>query len=247
MVIYKAEKLVPYTDSDAKKSVQVKQMFNDIAFRYDLFNRLLSWGNDRYWRKKGILSLKDVVHPKILDIATGTGDLALEACKRLYPEKVIGIDISDKMMEIAKQKVAEAGLEDIIEFRQCDCTDLLFEANSFDAAIVAFGIRNFENLDKGLQEIFRVLRPGGKLMVLELSVPKRFPVRQAYHVYSKISIPAVGYLISGNKNAYHYLPKSIEAFPQNAELAAIMQKNGFSDVRFQKLTLGVCSLYIGTK
>ncbi len=244
---YKAEKIVPYADSDAKKSIQVKQMFNDIAFRYDLFNRLLSLGIDRRWRKKGILSLQDIAPRKILDIATGTGDLALEACKRLRPEKVTGIDISDKMMEIGKQKVAEAGLSAQIDFQQCDCADMPFETNTFDAAIVAFGIRNFENLDKGLQEIFRVLRPGGKLMVLELSVPERFPVKQAYHLYSKIFIPAVGYLISGNSKAYNYLPKSIEAFPQNAELAAIMQKNGFSDVKFQKLTFGVCTLYVGVK
>ena len=244
---YKAEKVVPYADSDAKKSVQIKQMFNDIAFRYDLFNRLLSLGNDYYWRKKGVLSLKDIAPQKILDIATGTGDLALEACKRLHPEKVIGIDISDKMMTVGKQKVAEAGLSDKIEFQQCDCIDLPFEANTFDAAIVAFGIRNFENLDKGLQEIFRVLRPGGKLMVLELSVPEHFPVKQAYRLYSKIFIPTVGYLISRDNSAFNYLPKSIEAFPQNAELAAIMQKNGFSDVKFRKLTIGVCTLYIGMK
>lgn len=244
---YKAETVVPYTDSEAKKSVQVKQMFNEIAFRYDLFNHLLSLGIDRYWRKKGILSLKDIAPRKILDIATGTGDLALEACKRLHPEKITGIDISEKMMAIGKQKVAKAGLSDKIEFQQCDCSDLPFEADTFDAAIVAFGIRNFENLDKSLQEIFRVLHPGGKLMVLELSIPEHFPIKQAYHLYSKIFIPVIGYFISGNKNAYNYLPKSIEAFPQNAELAAIMHKNGFSKVIFQKLTFGICTLYIGIK
>ena len=243
---YKAEKIVPYTDNKEKKSIQIRQMFNEIASRYDLFNRLLSLGSDRYWRKKGILSLKDIAPQKILDIATGTGDLALEAYKRLHPQKITGIDISEKMMEIAVQKVEAANLSDTISFRHCDCCDLPFETDTFDAATVAFGVRNFENLDKSLQEIVRILRPGGKLMILELSIPEKFPIKQAYHLYSKIFIPSIGYLISGNKNAYNYLPKSITAFPQNEELAAILQKNGFSNVRFQRLTFGVCTLYIGT-
>jgi demethylmenaquinone methyltransferase/2-methoxy-6-polyprenyl-1,4-benzoquinol methylase len=245
--MYKAETVVPYTDSKAKKSLQIKQMFNEIASRYDLLNRLFSLGNDRYWRKKGILSLKGIAPQKILDIATGTGDLALEAYKLLHPEKITGIDISEKMMEIATQKVAAANLSDKIDFRQCDCCDLPFDNDTFDAATVAFGIRNFEDLDKSLQEVVRVLRPEGKLMVLELSVPEHFPVKQGYYLYSKIFIPLIGYLISGNKSAYNYLPKSIVAFPQNAVLAAILEKNGFANVKYQKFLWGVCTLYTGVK
>ncbi len=244
---YSAEKIVPYADSEAGKSVQVQQMFNEIAGKYDLYNHTLSLGIDRFWRKKGILSLKKIAPKKILDVATGTGDLALEAYSRLQPESIIGIDISEKMMEIGQQKVTRAGLSDKIEFQWQNCSALSFKDNSFDAASVAFGIRNFENLDEGLQEILRVLRPGGKFVVLELSVPEHFPVKQAYFLYSKLVMPAIGQLISGNKNAYNYLPKSIAAFPQNAELAAILQKNGFMDVRYKKLTFGICTMYTGVK
>ncbi len=244
---YIAETVVPYSGSEAKKSAQIRQMFNEIAEKYDLYNHTLSLGIDRYWRKKGILSLKNIAPEKVLDIATGTGDLALEAYFRLHPETVTGIDISEKMMEIGKQKIAAAGLSGKIEFLWQDCSELSFDDNTFDAVTVAFGIRNFENLDKGLREILRVLRPQGKFMILELSVPEQFLIKQAYLLYSKYIMPIVGQLISGNKHAYDYLPKSIAAFPQNTELAAILQKNGFVEVTYKKLTGGICTLYTGLK
>ena len=239
------EKTVPYESEDAK-SVQIEQMFDDIAEQYDFLNHTLSFGIDRYWRRKGILTLKAFSPQKILDIATGTGDLALYAYRLLKPKKILGIDISEKMMAIGKEKVTKAGLSEIIDFDRQNCTSLQLESDSFDAAIVAFGVRNFEDLDKGLQEIHRVLQPEGRLMILELSTPERFPLKQGYWIYSKI-IPKIGQLISHNKSAYRYLPKSITVFPQNAELKFILEKNGFSNVTFQKLTGGTCTLYLAKK
>jgi demethylmenaquinone methyltransferase/2-methoxy-6-polyprenyl-1,4-benzoquinol methylase len=226
--------------------VQVEQMFDEIAGHYDLLNRTLSMGIDKFWRKKGILALKDLAPQSILDVATGTGDLALEAYRRLKPAQILGIDISEGMMDIGRKKVAQAGLSETIGFEWQDCTHLQIAENSFDAAMVAFGIRNFEDLDKGLQEILRVLRPGGRLMILELSTPEYFPMKQAYRLYSKL-IPLVGRWISHSHAAYRYLPASIAAFPQNAALAAILEKNGFTAVKYQKLTFSVCSMYLGTK
>lgn len=244
---YKVEKIVPYKDDTANKSVQVERMFNEIADQYDKLNHTLSFGIDYAWRKRGILSLKDVQPNHILDIATGTGDLALDAYKRLHPEMITAIDISEKMMDVGRQKVSRAGLSDKITFLQQDCTALSFDDNTFDAATVAFGVRNFENLEKGLQEVYRVLYSEGKFMILELSVPENFIVKQLYFFYSKIFIPVIGKWISGNKNAYNYLPKSIKAFPQNAELASILQKIGFRNVSYKKLTFGICTLYLATK
>ncbi len=244
---YKAETVVPYEGDEAGKSGQVKRMFNEIAGQYDALNHTLALGIDRYWRKRAIRLLKKLRPGTLLDIATGTGDLALEAYRQLHPRSITGIDISEKMVEIARQKVLRTEVADKITFRLQDCTVLSFTDNTFDAATVAFGMRNFENLDKSLQEVHRVLRPGGKFVVLELSVPEHFPVRQAYLLYSRIVIPMIGKWKSGNREAYNYLPRSIRAFPQNAELADILRKNGFSDVTFRKLTLGVCTLYTGTK
>ena len=243
---YKAEKIVPYASDNAPKSVQVEQMFNEIACRYDLLNRLLSLGIDKQWRKKGILTLKELAPQKILDVATGTGDLALEAYRLLKPAKILGIDLSKNMIDISRKKVADAGLSGIIRFERHDCASLQLENDSFDAAVVAFGIRNFERLDKGLQEILRVLRPGGRLTILELSTPKHFPVKQGYQIYSEL-IPLVGWSISRSQAAYRYLPQSISAFPQNAEMAAILIKNGYFNVQYKKLTFGICTLYQGDK
>jgi demethylmenaquinone methyltransferase/2-methoxy-6-polyprenyl-1,4-benzoquinol methylase len=242
---YKAEKIVPYASNNAPKSEQVEQMFDEIAGKYDLLNHTLSLGIDKCWRRKGILTLKDLNPSKILDIATGTGDLALEAYRLLKPEKILGIDISEKMMDVGRKKVVQAGLSEKIGFEWQNCTALQLEDNAFDAAIVAFGIRNFENLDKSLQEILRVLRPGGRLMILELSTPEYFPMKQGYWIYSKL-IPLIGQWISRNNAAYKYLPQSIAAFPQNAGLAKILEKNGFTAVKYQKLTFGVCTMYVGS-
>ncbi|MDR3094350.1 MAG: bifunctional demethylmenaquinone methyltransferase/2-methoxy-6-polyprenyl-1,4-benzoquinol methylase UbiE [Bacteroidales bacterium] len=241
---YPSEKVLPYSDNGASKDIQVAKMFDEIAPRYDLLNHALSFGIDRYWRKKGIRSLQDICPAKILDIATGTGDLAIQACKMLKPAHIIGIDISDGMMQIGKEKVATVGLTDVISFEQQDCTAMNFADHSFDAAMIAFGIRNFADIDSGLREILRVLRPGGKLMILELSTPEYFPMKQLYHLYSAI-IPLAGRCISRSKAAYRYLPKSIAAFPQNAKMKAIMEQTGFNKVTYQKMTFGVCTMYTG--
>lgn len=243
---YQAEQVLPY-DSVENKSVQVERMFDEIAGNYDALNHTLSMGIDRFWRKKGILALQDIHPRKILDIATGTGDLAIEACRRLQPETILGIDISEKMMQIGRQKVAGAGLSGKITFERQDSTALTLEDNRFDAAMVAFGIRNFENLDKGLQEILRVLKPGGKLMILELSSPERFPMKQLYTLYSKLIIPGIGRLVSKNEAAYHYLPKSISVFPQGKTMDDILQKNGFREVKHTFYTFGICAMYLATK
>jgi len=245
-MVYKAEKIVPYDSGAGSKSVQIGRMFDEIAGQYDFLNHALSLGIDKYWRRKGIMALKDYVPQTILDVATGTGDLALEACRLLKPEKILGIDISEKMMAVGREKVEKAGLSDVIDFERQNCTCLQLDSNSFDAATVAFGIRNFEDLDRGLQEIRRVLYPGGKLMILELSSPEHFPMKQGYQIYSRL-IPKIGQWFSRNKAAYKYLPKSISVFPQNAELASILEKNGFADVTYQKLTGGICTLYLAGK
>ncbi len=244
--MYKSESIVPFDNSD-KKSVQVEQMFDEIADHYDELNHTLSMGIDRSWRKKGILSLRDLNPKKILDIATGTGDLAIDAYNRLQPDHILGIDISEGMMEIGRKKVAHLKLSDKISFEKQDCTDLQLADNSFDAAIVAFGVRNFENLDKGLQEILRILRPGGRLMILELTTPESFPMKQAYAIYSKLVIPTIGKFISKSKAAYNYLPKSIAAFPQGKTMTGVMAKNGFKSPTFKRFTFGICTMYIGIK
>ncbi|MDR3341102.1 MAG: bifunctional demethylmenaquinone methyltransferase/2-methoxy-6-polyprenyl-1,4-benzoquinol methylase UbiE [Candidatus Symbiothrix sp.] len=245
-MIYKAEKIVPYAANEAPKSVQVERMFDEIAGKYDFLNHTLSLGIDKRWRKEGILTLRDLFPQNILDIATGTGDLALEAYRLLHPEKIVGIDISEKMMDVGREKIAQVGLAGKISFEWQNCSGLQMNDNIFDAAIMAFGIRNFENLDKSLQEILRVLRPGGRLMFLELSTPEYFPMKQGYKIYSQL-IPFIGQWISRSKAAYRYLPESIAAFPQNADLKAIMEKNGFIGTKYRKLSFGLCTLYSGEK
>ncbi|MDL2231142.1 bifunctional demethylmenaquinone methyltransferase/2-methoxy-6-polyprenyl-1,4-benzoquinol methylase UbiE [Porphyromonadaceae bacterium OttesenSCG-928-L07] len=244
---YKVEKIVPFSEQDARKGKQVESMFDEIAPQYDRLNRMMSFGLDKIWRKKGISKLKAINPQNILDIATGTGDLAIQAYRILKPQSVLGIDISEGMMKIGREKVATKGLTDHIRLEWQDCTDLQLESESFDAAMVAFGVRNFEELDKGLQNILRVLRPGGQLMILELSTPEYFPMKQAYFIYSRFIIPLLGRCISKSQEAYKYLPKSIAAFPQNKALKAILKKNGFSTVQYKKLFPGVCTLYLATK
>jgi demethylmenaquinone methyltransferase/2-methoxy-6-polyprenyl-1,4-benzoquinol methylase len=245
-VTYKAENIVPYASSGASKSEQVELMFDEIAGKYDFLNHSLSLGIDKSWRKKGILALKNLAPKTILDIATGTGDLAIETCRLLKPKKISGIDISEKMMTVGRKKIAEAGLAGIIDFDRQDCSGLRFAADFFDAAMVAFGIRNFEKLDRSLQEILRVLKPGGKLIILELTSPEFFPMKQAYQLYSKL-IPLIGNRISKNNAAYRYLPESIAAFPQGREMKAMLEKNGFKNVSYRRFTFGICTLYMGSK
>ena len=243
---YAQEHIKPYNDKGSKKD-QVEQMFDNIAPAYDPLNHILSLGIDRQWRKTAIKWLHLFKPQRILDIATGTGDFAILAGKELAPKELIGIDISEGMMQVAKQKVKKQQLESIIRFQKEDCLNLSFESNNFDAAIIAFGVRNFEDLDTSLKEIYRVLQPDGHLVILELSTPVTFPMKQLFAIYSKIILPTIGRLISKDHSAYTYLPETIKAFPQGEIMQGIIAKAGFKEVRFRRLTMGICTLYMATK
>lgn len=243
---YPQEEIKPY-GKDGKKSVLVEEMFDNIASSYDQLNHTLSLGIDRSWRKKAINMLKPYAPQNIMDVATGTGDFALLACRMLQPKSLIGTDISEGMMEVGREKVKQAHLSDKISFAREDCTCLSFANNNFDAITVAFGIRNFEDLDKGLSEMCRVLVPGGHLVILELSTPDRFPMKQLFAIYSKVIIPLIGKIISKDRSAYTYLPESIKAFPQGEVMQQVIRKAGFSEVTFKRLTFGICTLYFATK
>ena len=244
---YPQEKIRPQGFGNGSKREQVEQMFDRIAPTYDRLNHTMTIGIDRRWRKKAINTLKPFFPKRILDVATGTGDFALLACRELKPDQLIGVDISEGMMKVGRAKAKKAGLDQIIQFQREDCTQLAFEADQFDAVTVAFGIRNFEHLDQGLSEMCRVLRPGGHLVILELSTPRRFPMKQLYKVNSRLFIPTLGRLISHNKSAYTYLPQSIQAFPQGEVMVEVIRKAGFSEVNFKRLAFDVCTLYVATK
>ena len=246
MTNYPQESIKPYNE-DEKKSVQVERMFDNIAPAYDQLNHTLSWGIDKSWRKKAINWLKTFQPQRMMDVATGTGDFAIQACRVLNPKELIGTDISEGMMNVGRQKVKDAGLEGRISFAKEDCTALTFPDNRFDAITVAFGVRNFEDLDKGLREMHRVLDTNGKLVILELSEPDWFPMKQLYALYSKVVIPTLGKLLSKDRSAYTYLPQSIKAFPQGEVMKEIILKAGFSEANFKRLTLGICTLYTATK
>ena len=246
MTKYPQESVKPYNE-DEKKSVQVERMFDNIAPAYDQLNHTLSWGIDKSWRKKAINWLKPFQPQRMMDVATGTGDFAIQACRVLNPKELIGTDISEGMMNVGRQKVKDAGLEGRISFAKEDCTALTFPDNRFDAITVAFGVRNFEDLDKGLKEMHRVLDDNGKLVILELSEPEWFPMKQLYAIYSKVVIPTLGKLLSKDRSAYTYLPQSIKAFPQGEIMREIILKAGFSKADFKRLTLGICTLYTATK
>ena len=243
---YPQENVKPYNEEE-KKSVQVERMFDNIAPAYDQLNHTLSWGIDKSWRRKAINWLKPFHPQRMMDVATGTGDFAIQACRVLNPEELIGTDISEGMMNVGRQKVKDAGLEGRISFAKEDCTALSFPDKRFDAITVAFGVRNFEDLDKGLQEMHRVLDNGGKLVILELSEPEWFPMKQLYALYSKVVIPTLGKLLSKDRCAYTYLPQSIKAFPQGEFMKDIILKAGFKEAGFKRLTLGICTLYTATK
>ena len=217
-------------------------MFNSIAHRYDFLNHFLSAGIDYSWRKKAIRLLGQSGPATILDVATGTADLAIEAVK-LNPQHITGIDIAEDMLAIGREKIKKKNLSGIITLETGDSEDLRFEDQSFDAAMVAFGVRNFENLEKGLSEMLRVLKPGGMVMVLEFSKPTKFPVRQLYNFYFRYILPAMGRLISGDRGAYTYLPESVGAFPAGAEFLAILEKVGFTGGKHVPLTFGIASIY----
>lgn len=243
---YPQEKIKPYNEEESK-AVQVEKMFDSIAPAYDNLNHLLSLGIDRSWRKKAIDCLKPFHPQRMMDVATGTGDFAIQACHVLQPKELIGTDISEGMMNVGREKVKREKLDGQISFAKEDCTALSFPDNRFDAITVAFGIRNFENLDQGLKEMYRVLVPGGHLVILELSEPEWFPMKQLYALYSQMVIPTLGKLFSKDRSAYTYLPQSIKAFPQGEVMQQILYKAGFNRVEFKRLTLGTCTLYFATK
>lgn len=228
------------------KKQQIIKMFDSISGNYDFLNHLLSLGIDIYWRKKAVGLLKSQHPLKILDIATGTGDFAIEAIK-LNSEKIIGIDISPKMLVIAKEKIKKLHLENKIKFLLADCESLPFDDNSFDAILVGFGVRNFENLEKGLSEMYRVLDINGILIILEFSRPEAFFIKNIFNFYFRNILPNVGKLISKNKTAYTYLPQSVQNFPDGEDFLKIMRKVGFSSLKQIKLTFGIASIYIGKK
>lgn len=244
--MYKQESINPYREGNDKSS-QVEQMFDNIAPAYDKLNHRLSWDIDKSWRRKAI-GLLAPHHPKVmLDIATGTGDFAILSAKMLKPEKLIGADISEGMMQIGRQKVEQAGLQEVISFCKEDCLHLSFDEAVFDAVTAAFGIRNFQDLDACLREIHRVLKPGGHLCIVELSRPVRFPMKQLFWLYSHTLLPLYGRLVSKDESAYSYLIATIEAFPQGEQMEGIIKKAGFREVSFKRLTFGICTMYLATK
>ncbi|HJX71503.1 MAG TPA: bifunctional demethylmenaquinone methyltransferase/2-methoxy-6-polyprenyl-1,4-benzoquinol methylase UbiE [Bacteroidales bacterium] len=236
----------PYKKKSDNKKVQLKSMFNQIAHSYDFLNHFLSFGIDRYWRNKAVGVLKEKKDAYILDVATGTADLAIRARKTLNPRKIIGIDISEKMLEIGLQKIKKKMI-DRIELSYGNSESLIFKDNTFDAVMVAFGVRNFENLEKGLSEIYRVLAPGGKFVVLEFSRPQKFPVRQLYGFYFRQIIPAIGKVISKNSYAYNYLPESVFGFPEGDVFMDYLYGTGFVNASCISLTFGIASIYVAFK
>lgn len=236
----------PYKDLDKSKKDQVALMFNNIARKYDFLNHFLSMGIDKLWRKKAVELLQSLQPKQLLDVATGTGDFAL-ACLKLNPNKVTGIDISTEMLAVGREKIAKKKLQDKIELFEGDSEDIQFDDNSFDAITVAFGVRNFQNLEKGLKEMNRVVRPGGKVVILEFSKPKKFPVKQFYNFYFFKILPLWGKMVSKDSSAYTYLPESVGAFPDDEIFLEIYKSCGFEDTEQVKLSFGIASIYIGTK
>ncbi len=238
--------VTPY-GSEAGKKAEVEKMFDKIAPRYDLLNRVLSLGIDIRWRKQAIAYLAPGKPDNILDVATGTADVAILSAKILKPSSVIGIDIANQMLEIGRDKVEAQGLSGVISLESGDSEALRFEANSFDAVTVAFGVRNFENLEKGLAEMLRVMRPGGRLVILEFSKPHTFPFKQLYNSYFKYVLPFIGRLTSRDVRAYTYLFESVQAFPEGEDFKNILTKIGFQNPSCERLTLGICSIYSAVK
>jgi demethylmenaquinone methyltransferase/2-methoxy-6-polyprenyl-1,4-benzoquinol methylase len=243
--MYEQEVIKPY--GEGEKASQVEQMFDNIAPTYDKLNHRLSWDIDKGWRRKAIRQLEPFAPKTLLDIATGTGDFAILAAKMLKLEKVIGADISEGMMEIGREKVKAEGLDGIVSFEKEDCLNLSYADGTFDAITAAFGIRNFADLDKGLKEMQRVLKPGGHLSIVELTTPVTFPMKQLFRIYSHTVLPVYGRLISKDTSAYGYLTKTIEAFPQGERMVEILKKAGFAEAKFKRLTFGICTMYFATK
>ena len=244
--MYLQETIKPY-NQDATKTQQVEAMFDNIAPTYDTLNHRLSWNIDRYWRRKAIRQLMQNSPHSVLDIATGTGDFAIQASQKIPKAVITAVDISEGMMAVGRNKVSRAGLQDRIHFERQDCTALTYNDGTFDAVTAAFGIRNFADLDKGLSEMCRVLKTDGQLCIIELTQPVSFPMRQLFHIYSHTVLPLYGRLISKDTEAYSYLTKTIEAFPQGERMVEILHRAGFRKASFQRLTFGICTLYYATK
>jgi demethylmenaquinone methyltransferase/2-methoxy-6-polyprenyl-1,4-benzoquinol methylase len=273
MANYSHDRIVPFKDSELGKKQQVAAMFDKIAFRYDFVNRFLSGGIDIYWRRRAIRALagkqekargaagagtgvgagvmvateSGAAEKTILDVATGTADMAIMMARYLPASRITGIDISTGMLEIGRQKINRLQLAGKITLQTGDSEAIHFPDNHFDAATVAFGVRNFENLEKGLQEMLRVLKPGGRLVVLEFSQPKTPGIRQVYDLYLRLIAPNVGKMVSSNREAYQYLNDSVKAFPEGENFIRILEAAGYNNTRLHRLSLGICSLYIGEK
>lgn len=241
------EKVTPYKDSSAGKKQQVEQMFDTISENYDGLNRVISLGRDVSWRKKVIRQVCQTHPQSILDIATGTGDLAIQFAEKSDAGRIVGLDLSEGMLAVARKKVVGKSFSDKIEFIKGDSEALPFSDNTFDAATVSFGIRNFENLEKGLGEILRVLKPGGIFIILETSVPTKFPFKQGYYFYTKNILPLIGRLFSKDKVAYKYLSESASVFPFGEKLNNILKKTGFKEVKNKPQTFGVATIYTAIK
>jgi demethylmenaquinone methyltransferase/2-methoxy-6-polyprenyl-1,4-benzoquinol methylase len=241
------DRVVPFKDSGKNKKQQVAEMFDHIALRYDFMNRFLSAGIDVGWRKKAIKLLRND-HPRyLLDVATGTADMAILACRLVKPEKITGIDISEQMLQAGRMKVEKEGLGHIIELQQGDSEAINYSENTFDAVMAAFGVRNFESLENGLKEMLRVLKPGGQVVILEFSRPRRRAVRRLYNLYMGIVAPQVARWFRQNQEAYRYLCESANAFPDRNEFEDILKKTGFTDTKSKSLCLGICCIYSGRK
>ncbi len=233
--------------SGNKEAGRVARMFDNIAWRYDFLNHFFSLHIDKIWRRKAVNELRGQQLDKVLDVATGTADLALVLYKRLHPRHVTGIDISEGMLEIGRQKIAKKGLEQQISLKQGDSEAIPFDDHTFDAVTVAFGVRNFEHLEKGLSEMLRVLKPTGKVVILEFSIPKNHIFRSIFHFYFFRILPFVGRMISKDAQAYNYLPDSVQSFPHGADFKDRMESCGFLDVKVRPLTFGIATIYTGIK
>ena len=241
------EMILPYGSNGKEKGVQVQHMFNNIARCYDRLNHILSMGFDKSWRRRSVAMLKPFNPKAILDIASGTGDLAIMMQKKLNPDKVTGADLSEGMMEIGRNKAGRTGVSDKVTFEYQDCMSLTYADESFDVVTAAFGVRNFESIERGMAEMYRVLKPGGRVMILELSTPCWFPMNVLYNIYSVTVIPVLSMLMGLDRQAYQYLPASVKAMPQGKDMTALLAKQGFNNTSFRTYTGGICSAYSGVK
>ncbi len=240
------ENLLPYDDGNQKHE-QVETMFNKIAPSYDFMNRLMSFRQDVRWRKNALKTLLNKNHSTLLDVATGTGDFAIDAYRILKPEKITGIDLSEEMMKVAVEKTKALGINESFVFEKQDCMSLSFGNDSFDVVLAAFGVRNFENIAQGISEMYRVIKPGGNLIILELSRPSWFPANLIFKFYSGVFMPLAGKLFTKDYKAYEYLPQSIQLVPQGSDMVKILNDCGFTDTKCKTFTFGVCSMYSGLK